>query len=114
MPLLVKLHSESKHSILVKYRLQNRRGEVEHPWGELQHIDATAFRATLLTPLVGGNPQDPPFELPLSSLEDWQLELPDGAIRGGFTVRAEIEFSRRAGKSLPSHIAAMEGRFVDA
>ena len=99
---------------MVKFRLQNDVGEMEHVWGELQKISDRSFTASLATPLVGGKAASPPpYELPLTALEDWQIELPDGSIRGGFTTQAQIALTREAGGRLPPHVASLEGRFID-
>lgn len=114
LPVLRELHGSAPQPVWVKYAIANARGEIEHVWGELQAIDAASFRATLATPLRGGAPNDrPPFTLAWSALEDWQLQLPDGRIRGGFSTQAEIALARRTGQPVPGHVAAMEGRFVD-
>jgi hypothetical protein len=49
-----------------------------------------------------------PFVVPVSELEDWQLVLPDGRIRGGFTTRAQIEIAMTSGAAIPSHISELE------
>lgn len=112
--LLRELHASGRAPVWVKYPLTNAKGETEHVWGELQQIDDILFRATLETPLIGGAPStSPPYELGLSALEDWQVEMPDGSIRGGFTTQVEIAMARKNGRHVPSHAARMEGRFVD-
>ncbi len=114
VPLLRQLHAEGRQPILVKYPLENARAEREHVWGVLLDLGADTFRASLETPLLHGGPKtSPPFELPLSALEDWQLTLPDGSIRGGFTIQAEIALAQSQGRRLPPHIAALVGHFVD-
>jgi hypothetical protein len=113
-PLLAQLHASSAVPVLVKYRLRNAKDEVEHVWGELKQISESSFTASLETPLVGGNLMNPPpYELPITALEDWQIHLPDGRIRGGYTTQAQIALTRESGGTLPPHIALMEGRFVD-
>src|SRR5262245_29512722 len=113
-PLLRQLMASKVGPVAVKYPLTSVDGETEHVWGELLDIDETSFRATLETLLVAGPPKtDAPYRLPLSELEDWLVTMPDGAIRGGYTMRAEIALTRRAGRLVPRHVAAMEGRFVD-
>src|SRR5262245_25144092 len=113
-PLLRQLMSSKVGPVAVKYPLTSANGETEHVWGELLDMDETSFRATLETLLVAGPPKtDGPYRLPLSELEDWLVNMPDGAIHGGYTMRAEIMLARRAGRLVPRHVAAMEGRFVD-
>jgi hypothetical protein len=114
IPVLRKLQSEVTVPVLVKYAVSSSTGEIEHVWGELERIDDSHFRATLETPMLSGDPGSaPPFDLPLSALEDWVVTLPDGSIRGGFTAQAEILWAKRRGDPIPQHIAAMDGRFRD-
>jgi hypothetical protein len=114
VPALRELFAAKVGPIGVKYPLATTSGETEHVWGELLGIDQTTFRATLETPMLAGSPATlGPYELPLSALEDWQVALPDGTIRGGYTTQAEIALARRAGRPIPRHIAGLEGRFAD-
>lgn len=114
IPTLMVLHRSTDEPVLVKYAIPSTNGELEHVWGELEQIDATRFRATLETPLIGGDPvSEPPFELPIAAMEDWVVNLPDGSIRGGFTTQVEIQTAKLRGLPLPDHIAAMDGRFCD-
>jgi uncharacterized protein YegJ (DUF2314 family) len=100
---------------LIKFALRDKRGEAEHVWGDLKALTTTHFTALLATPLLDGSALAGSTHcLPVEQLEDWQVELPDGRIRGGFTTQLEISAARRARRPIPRHIAAMEGRFVDA
>ena len=48
------------------------------------------------------------------NLEDWVVFEPEGSIRGGFTIQAEIEMARTEGKRPAGQAAEFEGKFVDA
>ncbi|MGH7724525.1 MAG: hypothetical protein ACREOU_03780 [Candidatus Eiseniibacteriota bacterium] len=111
VPLLRELVAAKAGLAVVKYPLVNGKGETEHVWGELLELDETTFRATLETPLIGGGPAAGPAAgpQPLAALEDWQVVLPDGTIRGGYTTQAQIALARQAGHSVPRHIAELEG-----
>jgi|SRR5688572_24881095 len=114
VPVLRELFAAREAPVDVKYALQNSAGDTEHVWGELLELADDEFCANLRTPLLRGRlVSSPPFRLPLSALEDWQAELPDGRIRGGFTTQLEIALARRDGRHIPDHIANMEKRFVD-
>ena len=114
VPTLRELFAQRETPVDVKYALQNSAGDTEHVWGELLELADDEFSADLRTPFIRGRlVSSPPFRLPLSALEDWQAELPDGRIRGGFTTQLEIALARRAGRHVPDHIANMEKRFVD-
>jgi hypothetical protein len=114
VPVLRELFAAKAGPVAVKYPLASSGGDTEHVWGELLAIDQTTFRATLETPMLAGSPAIPgPYQLPLSALEDWQVTLPDGTIRGGYTTQVEIALARQAGRPIPRHIADLEGRFAD-
>jgi hypothetical protein len=115
IPVLRELYANYGNAIMVKYPLMTTRREHEHVWGTLLELAETTFSATLDTPVRSGRAlSEPPFEVAIAELEDWQLELPDGAIRGGYTIRLDIELARSQGRSLPEHILSMEGHLVDA
>jgi hypothetical protein len=115
IPLLRELFSSRQHVVVVKYALLNSHGEREHVWGELRELTEDSLVAALDTPLRRGRPTgEPPFRMPLSDLADWQVELPDGTIRGGFTTRLDIKLAHEQGLKIPAHMLAMESRFVDA
>jgi hypothetical protein len=115
IPSLREIFRSGQYLVGVKYALLNSRGDREHVWGELLELSEDSLLATIDTPLRRGHPTSaPPFRTSLSDLEDWQVQLPDGAIRGGFTTRLDIKVAREKGLQLPAHMLAMEGRFVDA
>jgi hypothetical protein len=115
IPVLRELFDSRQHLVGVKYALLNSHGEREHVWGELLELSEDSMLATLETPLRRGRPAGvPPFRTPLSDLADWQVQLPDGNIRGGFTTRLDIKLARQQGLKVPAHMLAMESRFVDA
>ncbi|MFN7844353.1 MAG: hypothetical protein ACK5N9_21755, partial [Pirellula sp.] len=111
---LQELCESDNNAAWVKYELKTSEGTTEHVWGELQFLGEDSFRATLETPLVAGEPIDDITEgMPLSALEDWVVTLPDGTVRGAFTMQVELEVAKREGLPLLPHIAAMDGRFCD-
>lgn len=98
----------------VKYGIKTTEGTTEHVWGELQFLGEDSFSATLETPPVTGKPfNDMTERLPLSALDDWMVMLPDGSVRGAFTIQVELEIAKREGLPVMPHIAAMDGRFRD-
>lgn len=114
VPVLRELFQSGLGPIGVKYPLPNTAGESEHVWGELQALEQDYFVATLATPMRRGRPaSSPPYTMPLSTLEDWQLILEDGTVRGGFTTQADIETAIASGQSIPDHVRERQGRFVD-
>ena len=114
LPILRELCDANANAAWVKYEVMTTEGTKEHVWGELQFLGEDSFRATLETPLVAGEPIDDMTDgLPLSALEDWVVTLPDGTVRGAYTMQVELEFAKREGLPVLPHIAAMDGRFCD-
>lgn len=97
----------------VKFQVRDAGGDVEHVWGSLEVVEDEHVVATWRMPVVGGIELPDQKKLPLAEIEDWQVELPDGAIHGGFTTRAQIAIARRDGYPVPDEVLEQERRFVD-
>ena len=109
------LLEESPDSVLVKFPVTNSCGDREHVWGELLELTEETFTATMENSLVEGSPEnDPPYTMSYDHLEDWVVFQPEGSIRGGFTIQAEIAIARAAGKRPAGQAAEFEGKFIDA
>jgi hypothetical protein len=108
-----RLHETHGSDLFVKYPLIAKNGEVEHVWGPLLESTHELLKVGLATPPGGGLKDEPPFTIASSDLEDWQLVLPDGKVRGGFTTQAQIALTLRSGWAPPDHVKQMEGKFVD-
>ena len=77
-----------------------------------QWADVLAWDAAGATVLERG-----PFReraVPWADVEDWQVELPDGTLRGGFTVVACWRIRERETGRLPSEARRELPRFLDA
>src|SRR5688500_6242877 len=99
------LHAEAGPEAMVKYAFITSSGEKEHVWGELLELSEDSMRVTMETPPIhhrGELPRE--LNVPISDLEDWQLSLPDGRIRGGFTTQAQIKIARESGSPIPRHV----------
>jgi hypothetical protein len=107
------LFSQHRSELFVKYPITAKNGEIEHVWGPLLELMADSMKVGLATPPVGGLVMAPPFTIATDTLEDWQLVLPDGKVRGGFTTQAQIALTRKSGWAVPKHVRDLEGKFVD-
>ena len=108
-----RLHQQHGADLFVKYPLIAKNGEVEHVWGPLLKSTPVSLKVGLATPPVGGLQTEPPFDIASSELEDWQLVLPDGSVRGGFTTQAQIALTLKSGWAVPDHVKQLQGKFVD-
>jgi hypothetical protein len=113
IPQMLSLHAAGRE-LWVKFPFTPADGAREHVWGRVIRLSGETLHVTLETPLRGHRgPAPGELTVPFSDLEDWQVELPDRTVRGGYTTRAEIALARREGRRLPPHIADMQPRFRD-
>jgi hypothetical protein len=109
-----RLHEAEPGSVIVKFPISTKAGTREHAWGELIAVDDKFFTASLESQMVEAEPAAlGPYTLLHNELEDWAKFLPDGSVRGAFTVQAEIRLARMAGQQPSAQAQSMEGRFVD-
>ena len=84
----------------------------EHVWGRVTSRSGDTLHCHLETP-TGSRSEAPvsgSTEVRAAEIEDWQVELEDGTIRGGFTTLAQAEIAKREGQSVPSHVRDMLAR----
>jgi uncharacterized protein YegJ (DUF2314 family) len=108
-------HQRSGREVWVKFAVEVRSGPKEHVWGRI-----TAVRGGTLECVIETRPASLPSsvdsgitQISAIEIEDWQVELEDGRIRGGYTTRAQAEMARRDGQSVPPHIQDMIRRVSD-
>jgi len=102
-------------SAFIKFALQTTAGATEHVWGPVISIREDVITAGLETPPIHGKPASaPPYEVQMTTVEDWRVETPDGRIYGAYSARAQIAYARKMGYAVPSHMLQIEKNIVDA
>jgi uncharacterized protein YegJ (DUF2314 family) len=87
---------------------------VEHLWGQVEALTEKSVRVTLRNrPVTQKGPPPRVLEVPLDQIDDWEVHLPDGTIRGGFTTRVMFVRAREQWGDLPPDLIELEGRYVD-
>lgn len=113
LPEMRELH-DSGHEVWAKHPLKTSAGTTEHVWGRVTDITTQYVRCTLETPPIDdAPPHGVESQIHVDLIEDWQAELDDGTIRGGFTTRAQAEIAKRQGERVPNHIEDMLRRMAD-
>jgi uncharacterized protein YegJ (DUF2314 family) len=103
---------DAGHEVWVKFPLQVGP-EREHFWGRIRSAEGLTLCVAVETrPVRGGNAPEQ-VNVSIEDLEDWQVQLADGSIRGGFTTRAQAEMACQQGRPVPPHIAEMLKRMID-
>ena len=99
----------------VKIPFQTSSGAVEHVWAGLISLDDTTITCQILSRPVHHQGDIPsPYSCSASVLEDWQVQMPDDTIRGGYTMRVMFQRAReRYGDKMPKQLAAEMQRYVD-
>jgi uncharacterized protein YegJ (DUF2314 family) len=109
-----KLYPAHQEGSMVKFSFQTDQGVTENLWGDLMELGvayARVYARTLPVEHHGGF--DRQMEIPVQTIVDWMIELPDGTLRGGFTNQALFKiFERQEGCMHPKFESHMR-RFQD-
>ena len=96
----------------VKTALVTSSGEVEHLWAELLERHGDQLEVRLITPpITHTGTLERLHTLTMDQLTDWQVELADGQLVGGFTMRAMFTRAREQGLVLPTELRELERRY---
>lgn len=81
---------------LVKFRLTTKTGDIENVWGDLLELAAETATVYLRTLPVGdADISSRRMSIPVTDIIDWQVMVPDGSLRGGFTQQATFRIIER-------------------
>ena len=99
----LELFPHHKQDSMVRFRFETDIGEVEYVWGDLSEINSAAAKVYLRTfPIQHRGPLDRAMDVSRENIDDWQIELRDGSLRGGFTNQASFKvFEREQGYMHP-------------
>jgi hypothetical protein len=114
LPTLRELFKEHPRDTMVKLAFVTDAGETEHLSAELIALDGDRFKARIKTPPVTHTGKLAKVqERSLNDLEDWQVELRDGRIRGGYGFQVVFHRIKEKLGQLPPELAPQEARFID-
>jgi uncharacterized protein YegJ (DUF2314 family) len=108
------LYPEHRSDSVVRFALKTDDGNIEKVWGDLLELEESKAKIYLRTPPVGKvNLPERTMEIAVSDIEDWQIAMRDGSIRGAYTIMALCKiFEREEGYMHPKFKEHLE-RFVD-
>src|SRR5688572_13754393 len=89
MSRFLEIYPDHKEDTMVRFPFTTDEGTVEHLWGDLVEVSgdwAVVFARTYPTTHKGEF--EPKMDVPLLAITDWQIEMRDGSLRGGYTNRA--------------------------
>src|SRR5262245_7198252 len=107
------LHSQPNSGVRLKVPFVTSSGVRELLWAELRDLRAEDAQVLYLTPPVTHTGRLERLHVhPLWDVVDWQVELPDGRYRGGFTMRVMFARHREKYGQLPAGREAEEKRYL--
>jgi uncharacterized protein YegJ (DUF2314 family) len=108
-------HASGAGDCYVKIALEGGDSGVEHVWAYIEQLRGTTVRVSLANePVFAGGALNDEVTVPLSEINDWMVEMPDGAVRGGYSTIAMYRRARERGDALPPGVEENIRRFVDA
>jgi hypothetical protein len=107
-----RLRAEDAGPAAVKLVVTTDAGARERVWAEVValRLDDVVARP-LSRPATQRGALPPTVTVPLAAIEDWQITLPDGAVRGSFSTLAMIAACERDGLPVPPAVRRV--RFLD-
>jgi uncharacterized protein YegJ (DUF2314 family) len=106
------LYRDHPQTAIVKFRLRTTAGNIENVWGDLLALDGERATVSLRTPPLGRTDvRDPRMTVPVTDIIDWQVMLPDGSLRGGFTQQATFRIIERDRGRLSGKFAEQLARY---
>jgi len=108
------LYPAHREDSMVKFRFKTDSGATENLWGDLLELEETRAKVYVRTPpMQHSGTLDRTMEIDVDGIVDWQIELRDGTLRGGFTNQALFRiFERQEGYMHPKFKQHMS-RFQD-
>ena len=108
------LYPHHKQDSVVKFGFQTSSGKIEYLWGDLLDVVGQQARVYVRTaPVDHQGALDRTQTISLADVVDWQVELTDGTLRGGFTNRALFKiYERQEGHMHPKLLPQLQ-RFRD-
>lgn len=112
---LRQLYPSHAQDTCVRFALRVKSGNIEHVWGDLLELRDETAKIYLRTPPK--EPADLPdrtFEIPVADIDDWQIEMRDGTLRGGFTNQVLFRIFERENGHMHPAFKEQFARFKDA
>ena len=109
------LFPDRPHDTYVKFPFASDGGTKEILWGKLVEWAGEQMMIEFMNrPATHRGRFETRQIRPVAELEDWQVELADGRIRGAFSTLAMMTRVREQQGELPAELAEQATRFVDA
>jgi len=99
---------DAGHEVWVKFPVETSDAP-EHVWARVITRSGDTLQCRIETPTIARSGQNT-ADLQVDAIEDWQVELEDGTVRGGFTTLAQMAIAKRDGHVVPKHVREIASR----
>lgn len=115
LPYFIGRVSQHIDNAFVKFPFQTDQGVTEHIWGYVHHHEDGIFNVSLAnTPYTQKGEYETRLDVPESDVEDWQIVLPDGTIKGAYSLIGAFRFLENRGRKLSRKMLKQKSHLVDA
>ena len=99
----------------VKFPFQTDQGVIEHIWGHVHHYSNGQFTVALANePFTQGGEYNTWQYVARSDVEDWQIMLPNGKIKGAYSTIGAFRYLENRGRKLSREMQKQKSELVDA
>ena len=115
LPHFIRQVSHGVDQAYIKFPFQTDQGVTEHIWGYVHHFSNGEFTVSLAnTPYTQEGEYNTWQYVPESDIEDWQIVLPNGKIKGGYSTIGAFRYLENRGRRLSRKMQKQKSELVDA
>lgn len=112
LPSFEELFAKMPNDSMVKFAFDTDGGGTEFLWGDLLKLSQTEAKIFLRTPPINHSaPIEREMIVPREAIVDWQVEFPDGTLRGGYSNLALFKIFEREEGTMHSKFLEQVERF---
>ncbi len=115
LPYFIQQVQQNVEGAFVKFPINTPRGLIEHIWGYVHAYQDSKFYVSLAN--KPKDPQEPASgrrEVRLEDVEDWQIMMPDGSIKGAYSLIALFKYRENRDKKLSPRMLKQRAQLLDA
>ena len=107
------LYRQRPQHAKIKVPLTTSSGKTEYLWAEVLKLEGGTIQARLITPPVSHTGTLERLQAyQLQDLVDWAVELENGTVKGGYTMRVMFKRGREQWGDLPPELKREEKRYL--
>jgi uncharacterized protein YegJ (DUF2314 family) len=99
----------------IKFPFKTDQGVTEHVWAYVHHYEAGTFNVSLVNvPYTQKGEYEIRMDVPEADVEDWQIMLPDGRIKGAYSYIGAFRYLENRGVRFNRTMVRQRSQLIDA